>query len=49
MPLDVSELQARGTDADGTEPLLGTIVLQAGRVEVDARSESLGKRRRFRL
>ena len=35
---------------DGTEPLLGTIALQAAGVEVDLRTESLRKsRRRFRL
>ena len=33
----------------GTEPLLGVIALQAAGVEVDPRSESLRKRRRFRL
>ncbi|MDE0138924.1 MAG: clan AA aspartic protease [bacterium] len=35
---------------DGTEPLLGTIALQAAGIEVDLRTESLRKsRRRFRL
>ncbi len=35
---------------DGTEPLLGSIALQAAGVEVDLRTESLRKsRRRFRL
>lgn len=33
----------------GTEPLLGVIAMQAAGVEVDPRSESLRKRRRFRL
>ncbi|MCY4620714.1 MAG: clan AA aspartic protease [bacterium] len=34
---------------DGTEPLLGTIALQAAGIEVDLRTESLRKGRRFRL
>ena len=34
---------------DGTEPLLGVIALQAAGVEVDLRTESLRKGRRFRL
>lgn len=33
----------------GTEPLLGTIALQAAGIEVDLRTESLRKGRRFRL
>lgn len=35
--------------ADGTEPLLGAIALRSAGVEVDLRTESLTKRRRFRL
>ena len=34
---------------DGTEPLLGTIALQAAGIEIDLRTESLRKGRRFRL
>ena len=34
---------------DGTEPLLGVIAMRAAGVEVDPGSESLRKRRRFRL
>lgn len=34
---------------DGTEPLLGAIALRSAGVEVDLRTESLRKGRRFRL
>lgn len=34
---------------EGTEPLLGTIALQAAGVEVDLRTETLRRGRRFRL